>query len=438
MNEDNNDNGDGDNFQIPNNGDANSNAEMGSPNGVNGFDPSLALVAQNIISAIGQAAQASQGSLRPPQVAASLETNRSVNNQVTAQTDSSRSVGLSANPIAVGGIDPSFALAAFAAMSQAQFPQGNFQNDSQTAGDGNLSFGQSIPQNGFNNPSAVAFNPSLVGIGYMALLQASARAANMLAASQPHNQGNFQQQQLLGTQNAPAATAMPPTTNSTAVNASVGFGQPPSNISINSSARLPAADASNNIGSMGRVLSLDQDEAELSPYQCLVRKQIEVFEQPPDDEGGEEENEVRTVKGRKRPVVAGQVGIRCRHCGAAPRHRQARGAVLFPSTLLGVYQTAQNMAKTHLIKTCKMMPDNIREELLAIRSRKEGKTTCKSSYGGGREYWAASLAILGVVDTPEQRLRFASSLQSSRTTSTLTSQTGAEQSQDGKSDTKND
>lgn len=69
------------------------------------------------------------------------------------------------------------------------------------------------------------------------------------------------------------------------------------------------------------------------------------------------------------------------------------------------------MANTHLIKTCKLIPKPIRDELLRVQIKEAGKKTRKSAYGGGRKYWANALGVLGVVDTPEKRLRFVSSLQ---------------------------
>jgi hypothetical protein len=152
------------------------------------------------------------------------------------------------------------------------------------------------------------------------------------------------------------------------------------------------------------VLYLEQDDMELSPYQCLVRKQIEVFEQP----GSEFQDEI-TTQGRNRPVVVGQVGLRCRHCAAAPRRARGKYSMLFPSTLVGAYQSAQNMANTHLVKTCHMIPAETRGQLLKRRSREKGQKTCKSAYGGGRQYWADCLRVLGVVDSEDRRLRFRAS-----------------------------
>jgi hypothetical protein len=86
--------------------------------------------------------------------------------------------------------------------------------------------------------------------------------------------------------------------------------------------------------------------------------------------------------------------------------------MLFPSTLLGVYQTAQNMANTHLVKLCKMIPAETRRELIDVHSREKGKKTLKSAYGGGRQYWADSVQVFGVIEAADQRLEFAQRQQS--------------------------
>jgi hypothetical protein len=157
-------------------------------------------------------------------------------------------------------------------------------------------------------------------------------------------------------------------------------------------------------------LYLDQDEMELSPYQCLVRKQIEVFEQP----GSRFHQEEITTQGRNRPIIVGQVGLRCRHCARVPPRSRSKYAMLFPSTLVGAYQSAQNMANTHLLKTCTMIPEATRNELIQKRTRDKGQKTCKSAYGGGRQYWADCLRVLGVIDSEDRRLRFSSSEVKSR------------------------
>jgi hypothetical protein len=187
-----------------------------------------------------------------------------------------------------------------------------------------------------------------------------------------------------------------------------GFVGTPYGSNINRATSFPAAASIAAVNApttrppnTSKVLYIEQDTYELSPYQCLVRKQIELFQQPK----SLLQSEI-TTQGRNRPVVPGQVGIRCRHCGTAERNSRSKYAVLFPSQLLGVYQAAQNMANTHLLKTCKLIPEETRKELHKKRIREKGQKTCKSAYGGGRHYWAETLRVLGVVEGLDRRLRF--------------------------------
>jgi hypothetical protein len=154
-------------------------------------------------------------------------------------------------------------------------------------------------------------------------------------------------------------------------------------------------------GKNPKLMHTRSDDESLSPYQCLVRRQIEIFE-------ATEADIHTTAQGRNRPIVMGQIGIRCIHCGRLPVEKRARGAVYFPSTLLSTYQTAQNMANTHLIKDCFEIPNAVREDLVRIRLREnsESKNTRKSAFGGGRGYWASGLRAQGVLETHDRRLRF--------------------------------
>jgi len=138
-------------------------------------------------------------------------------------------------------------------------------------------------------------------------------------------------------------------------------------------------------------LSLPRDEERLSDYQCLVRKQIQVFAAGPDDVDSH-------AQGRNKPIVLGQVGIRCRHCAGVSSHHRGRGSTYYPSKLLGLYQAAQNMASCHLCESCRSIPEPLKQELNVLRER-------KSSAGGGKQYWADGAKALGLVEM-EDRLRF--------------------------------
>jgi len=138
--------------------------------------------------------------------------------------------------------------------------------------------------------------------------------------------------------------------------------------------------------SLPRVLLLPTDAQVLSTYQCLLRRHIEAFEATAEDVKSHS-------RGRSKAIAVGQVGIRCRHCKGAT----AKGSAYFPSSLLGLYQSAQNMALYHINaqdgSICKDMPINEREEFSTLMS-------CKSSVGGGKSYWASAGRSIGLVDTP--------------------------------------
>jgi hypothetical protein len=138
-------------------------------------------------------------------------------------------------------------------------------------------------------------------------------------------------------------------------------------------------------------LSCNPDK--LSEYQCLIRKEMEFFEAL--------QLEVDSnAKGRNRPVVLGQVGIRCRHCRFVPPLERTRGAQYFPTTLEGIYQAAQILANGHLNESCTYVPPHLREELLRLKQQKSHAMV-------GKEYWAGTAQALGVYEADDGILRFA-------------------------------
>jgi hypothetical protein len=135
----------------------------------------------------------------------------------------------------------------------------------------------------------------------------------------------------------------------------------------------------------GFTLYMKCDDENISRYQCLVRQQIELF-------AASEEDIDSNAQGRNKPIVLGQVGIRCRHCSKIPPRHRTRGATYYPAKLTGLYQAAQNMASAHLCNHCQHIPDALRRNLIALRDR-------KSSAGGGKQYWADGVRVLGVIES---------------------------------------
>ncbi|KAL3940331.1 MAG: hypothetical protein SGARI_001014, partial [Bacillariaceae sp.] len=140
----------------------------------------------------------------------------------------------------------------------------------------------------------------------------------------------------------------------------------------------------------------------LNDYQVLARKNMEFFEATPVDLE-------KHVKGRNKPIVLGQVGIRCIHCkDCADAALQTRGSTYYPTTLLGIYQAAQTLANTHWLgetqdaETCKLLPAWTKQQLWQFK-------TCASTerqQSAGKEYWAKTAEALDVVEHPEWGLRF--------------------------------
>eukprot|EP00536_Pseudo-nitzschia_multiseries_P007019 jgi/Psemu1/194337/e_gw1.156.57.1 len=149
---------------------------------------------------------------------------------------------------------------------------------------------------------------------------------------------------------------------------------------------------SGNSFGISRLLYTESDARNLSQYQCLARKQMEIFETTPDNAG-------TNAQGRNKPILPGQVGIRCRHCYALPPKERRTGSVYYPNKLEGVYQTAQKMTVGHLSKHCAVIPDEIRKQLVFLKNQ-------KSSDGGGKRYWANGVRMLGVIETPHDGLAF--------------------------------
>lgn len=78
------------------------------------------------------------------------------------------------------------------------------------------------------------------------------------------------------------------------------------------------------------VLFMQLGGLRLSPFQCLARKQIELFE-------ATEEDVQLGSRGRNNPIVVGQVGIRCVHCAKLPASAHKRGNSCFPTKFDRVY-----------------------------------------------------------------------------------------------------
>ncbi|GAX26778.1 hypothetical protein FisN_9Lh043 [Fistulifera solaris] len=169
--------------------------------------------------------------------------------------------------------------------------------------------------------------------------------------------------------------------------------------------QVTSSSATSSSSSMysSRSLFLPEDADHLSLYQCVLRKQIEFFAADWED--------VAVIQGRNKPVIRRQVGIRCIHCSHLPIKSRDKGSSYFSARLDALYQSAQNLAKKHLLQKCRQIPYNVREQLAQLknvvpRSTKGGSTNSQTS-GSGKGYWAEAAQKVGVFeDETNGRLEF--------------------------------
>jgi len=174
----------------------------------------------------------------------------------------------------------------------------------------------------------------------------------------------------------------------------IGFGNVGGGASNIAHQTVVGAAAGTESGPQGlpRVLAQPEDSRKLSSHQVFLRHQIEAFQATEDD--------ITThTRGRNKPIMIGQVGIRCRHCSHLPVARRQKGSTYFPNSLSGLYQAAQNMSTTHMrCGLCTEMPSAVKQQFALL-------IASKTSSGAGRPYWAKSAEKLGLVDT-EDGIRF--------------------------------
>lgn len=146
---------------------------------------------------------------------------------------------------------------------------------------------------------------------------------------------------------------------------------------------IPSLQIQNNGRGFVIPVAVDTDRQALTLYQVTVRQSLEYFTAIEDDVN-------TTVQGRRKSIVANQVGIRCRFCGHIPVRGRARGAVYYPRSLMNLYQGAQNIASVHF-QACTELPANLLEKFTTERPRKVFSRA-------GRRYWVEACRDAGIYE----------------------------------------
>jgi hypothetical protein len=133
-----------------------------------------------------------------------------------------------------------------------------------------------------------------------------------------------------------------------------------------------------------RLLATPSDEHFLNPVHCFVRKNVEVFIANAKDVAA-------PAPGRKKPIILGQVGIRCIHCKNLPPKYRVKRAICYPPTIASLYHAVSNMKFDHY-GACKGLTPQERQSFSDLKAASSRKQVLGRSTNENRNYAAASLA----------------------------------------------
>jgi len=148
-------------------------------------------------------------------------------------------------------------------------------------------------------------------------------------------------------------------------------------------------------------LGIPLDKDMLTPLHCFVREHcVQIFTATDEDVNA-------PSKGKRRPILVGQVGIRCPHCKGRPNadanksasaqsHGNSsgaeRGSVYYPFTIASIYNATMNLLQRHL-PYCTCIP------AWTLDRYRDLKTDDARS-GTSKQYWIDAAKRLGLIDTP--------------------------------------
>jgi len=132
------------------------------------------------------------------------------------------------------------------------------------------------------------------------------------------------------------------------------------------------------------LLAMPQDRHCLSETLCIVRNNVEVFT-------ATEADIAAPAPGRKRPIRAGQVGLRCVYCRMCAQRDRVKRATCFPSSMKRIYRAVIDMKLDHF-GNCPCVPPGLKARLDQLRA---GSTR---STGMTVQYFVRSAREMGMVD----------------------------------------
>jgi hypothetical protein len=144
------------------------------------------------------------------------------------------------------------------------------------------------------------------------------------------------------------------------------------------------------------LLATPEDEYNLNPIHCFVRKNVEVFI-------ANESDVLAPAPGRKKRITFGQVGIRCIHCKSiAPRYRVKR-SICYPPSIANLYHAVSNMKFDHY-GACTGLSPTARQQFSDLKAtsssrKKGGKSLLQSTSRTASYYQKSAVKEFGLIDT---------------------------------------
>lgn len=131
------------------------------------------------------------------------------------------------------------------------------------------------------------------------------------------------------------------------------------------------------------------DDKNLTPYDCLLRKQLEYFEPS--------QSIILTHTRESLRQETPTVGIRCRHCA----HEWGHNGAIYPVRTTDIAASAHSLAIHHMVTRCPFVSTYLRDEILrGIRER-----TCRIRYTPNvtkqqsEQYWFETAQLIGIGST---------------------------------------
>jgi len=191
------------------------------------------------------------------------------------------------------------------------------------------------------------------------------------------------------------------------VGGSVGLGVPPVVVP-----RKPSTTTTSGICpfQFPMVMYQEIDNRFISPFECLLRKELLIFEADDDDV---------LLSSQSRNVKVGQVGLRCRHCVCSARYIDR--ATWYPQNVKQMDSIFDIIFEQHFRVNCALIPQGLKQTLvLSQRSRDSFHLVNDRGNPFGDSYWSEQMKTLGAYEDGNGVLRINRGERNNATTTTTT------------------